>query len=104
MCQDAGADLARLALIASPTQGRAEVAFEHAEYRFDLPTLAIEFLREVLLQRLAERLFVLDVGLRAAIYHAAEDERSGRVADGRELRIPMFQVPSVILASFGEVG
>ena len=53
MRQDAQTDFAGLAVMRSRSQRRAEVTLEHAEYGFDLPTLAIGFLREAARQLLA---------------------------------------------------
>ena len=52
MGQDAQTDFAVLTVIVSRFQSGAHVSFEHAEDGFNLPTLAIGFLRESLLHQL----------------------------------------------------
>ena len=53
MSQHAQTDFTVLTVVGSSPQGRAHVAFEHAEDGFDLPSLAIGLLGETLLHQLA---------------------------------------------------
>ena len=53
MCRDSRTDLAVLAMVGSGAEGGAEVTFEHAEDRFDLPSLAVEVFGEAALHESA---------------------------------------------------